>query len=661
VAMAERRTPPVEEFSGLLAGGLPIVDTAGCRRRSSPSRRRAPRDRAQKLATDEASDAWEWNSESTADSSTEAQEWSSESATDSSTEATAAEEMGQMKDLSRARAVALQEELLVMYRSSLFQDKLKRLRKMEDEEEQFAAFKQLVRGVQNEVLPKYGFEAGGEGAKEMKASFAAFEDDRVVSSLSALIVKAMTGNGTLRRHEAHRTLDATKDNLLNLAPLPSKRVRWIEKLSSFTDTPSILRQSFLDKALHEGAAQVWPQQPAPEKDAPDKEASPQEASVSGEAEDGVRLPELTKARAEALLQELQGAFSSRRTQKRVALLDDGSQPPLELRYAVRGGLDAQFAPGVWELAVALCEEVLPNYGFAGTASGFRQFWRAIRPHAEEDPALRDKATAVLRRLQAPEEARQRRAREDQRVCTPFVEDELKRARALNLQLIAHYNLPRFQSQLNGIHRSFSPSSASFGQRLGELLRGAYEEVLPRFGFAVDEDGLLDYTLAMSRLLRDPDMQVLAGAIDDTLYGAEQEAQADSSTWHGGDRRLGRRDVLLLLREQLAAFSEPAFQCRVKRLREAMRTSPKDDFSELAGRKDLAMSVQRSILPKYGLHPDHRGSYSMFLQCAHFVFDPEVARLITGINCLLGMERVAAKAFVKRLQSLRGESRRLAGA
>uniref|UniRef100_A0A7S4UCG8 Protein C10 n=1 Tax=Alexandrium monilatum TaxID=311494 RepID=A0A7S4UCG8_9DINO len=547
-------------------------------------------------------------------------------------------------ELSRCRAVALQQELLVAYRSPAFRRKLKTL--PQDEDKHFRGFRRLVRGVQMEVLPKYGFEASEEGLRLMRDAFKWFVDDPVVSYLTATIAKTLASSMQRRCVEGKL--------LLHLGPQPKLRIlRTAAQPEPPTarNGPSQGERNFFEKAVEEGAVQAWG---LPEPYHEEEEEASEASVESEEVQDLTKVPELTKARADALLRELVVAFTNRRFQKNVQLLGDGARPPVDLHSANWQSLDALLAPGVAELALARCEDLLPSYGFAGTAMGLRQVWRAIRPHVEADPLTLEKAAAVLRKLQPhpQQESKEKGERNVQPDLEPTRAKALQRAIVLHWKIIDGLNAPRFQSALNDIHRTFSPSSAEFGRRLRELLQSVYEQVLPRYGYSVDEDGLVDYAMAMGELLAEPDLQVLAISIDSTLSGAwvvEDTYEASAG------QRLSRGGVVRLLREHLVAFSDKSFQKRVWALREAMRTGPEDDFLHLAGRKDLAMTLQRTILPKYCLKPDHRGAYSMFLQCARFIFDPEVARLITAINRLLGMEPAAAKAFVQRLQALQEEA------
>jgi len=560
------------------------------------------------------------------------------------------------KDLTRARAVALQHELLLMYRSAPFQKKLTKL--PQDEEEHFHAFRKLVRGVQMEVLPKYGFEATDQGLKELHACFTQFADDAVVSAMSTSIVKMLStglhkkqGEELSRRREEAPEVSAHMGALTGLGPLPTKQMLRMTKLASTLrgqQYGQAVHADALNRALLEGAAQAWNPSEMLSKEASESEGSEQE---------GVPL---TKARAEYALGELEGAFSARRFQKKVEVLDDGKQRPLELRYTKKGILDAPLATGVKELAQPIFTAILPSYGFPPCEKGVGQFWQAIRPLAEGDNAMMKKANAVLRKLQSSRrEVLQDSAdltAERPRSLASEADEEAARLplhRALDLQseLLQQYSSPRFQTQLNAIHRTYSPSSKAFGHSLQKLLLEVYEEVLPRFGFATDEDGLLDFTMEMGLHWGNPEVQVLAGAIDDTLYGSEQAKTSDAGS-ESRTRRLRRPKVLRLMREQVEAFGRPAFQKRVQALREAMCSGrEKEDFLHLSGRKDLAMIVQKKLLPKYGLPPTDFGVHSMFLQCAHYIMDPEVARLTIAINRLLGMERSAAKTYVSKLQVL----------
>eukprot|EP00930_Biecheleria_cincta_P020508 TRINITY_DN15418_c0_g1_i1.p1 TRINITY_DN15418_c0_g1~~TRINITY_DN15418_c0_g1_i1.p1 ORF type:complete len:416 (-),score=115.21 TRINITY_DN15418_c0_g1_i1:96-1295(-) len=83
--------------------------------------------------------------------------------------------------LSHSRALALQQELLAAFSSPDFQKKLNELCRQHDAAKgkssaYRAAFKELVRSKQLDIIPRYGFQASEQGVEDMLAAFKAFED-----------------------------------------------------------------------------------------------------------------------------------------------------------------------------------------------------------------------------------------------------------------------------------------------------------------------------------------------------------------------------------------------------------------------------------------------------------------------------------------------------
>jgi len=98
--------------------------------------------------------------------------------------------------LSKARALALQNELLAAFSAARFQKKLNELvRECGDGKDSKASYhsalKRLIRREQLQVIPRYGFDASDEGVTEMLAAFQAFEEDSDVYVNSVAIQEAL--------------------------------------------------------------------------------------------------------------------------------------------------------------------------------------------------------------------------------------------------------------------------------------------------------------------------------------------------------------------------------------------------------------------------------------------------------------------------------------
>eukprot|EP00434_Breviolum_minutum_P014270 symbB.v1.2.012580.t1/scaffold851.1/size159786/6 len=98
--------------------------------------------------------------------------------------------------LSKARALALQNELLAAFSAARFQKKLNELvRECGDGKDSKASYhsalKRLIRREQLQVIPRYGFDASDEGVTEMLTAFQAFEEDSDVYVNSVAIQEAL--------------------------------------------------------------------------------------------------------------------------------------------------------------------------------------------------------------------------------------------------------------------------------------------------------------------------------------------------------------------------------------------------------------------------------------------------------------------------------------
>merc|ERR1712232_908878 len=165
-----------------------------------------------------------------------------------------------------------------------------------------------------------------------------------------------------------------------------------------------------------------------------------------------------------------------------------------------------------------------------------------------------------------------------------------------------------------------------------------------------EDGVKEMIASFDSLLTDTVIHVLSGAIDEILYGS-----CDAAGQQGldGPASLSKKNVIAILREQLSEFSTEAFQKKVLELREASLkgSDEHDDCFHLEGRAELALGVQRKILPKYGLEGSRKGVHEMVTRCSQYIVDPEVAWLNDAINMKLGMSPAACKRFRARMSAL----------
>ena len=77
---------------------------------------------------------------------------------------------------------------------------------------------------------------------------------------------------------------------------------------------------------------------------------------------------------------------------------------------------------------------------------------------------------------------------------------------------------------------------------------------------------------------------------------------------------------------------PGFQHAIVKLkRKADLEQACDGYYHLSGRAELALTVQRRILPSFGFPASRAGVLEMVLHCTKFVEDEEIAKLWDDIN------------------------------
>ena len=81
----------------------------------------------------------------------------------------------------------------------------------------------------------------------------------------------------------------------------------------------------------------------------------------------------------------------------------------------------------------------------------------------------------------------------------------------------------------------------------------------------------------------------------------------------------------------------------------------EGYYHLRGRAELALPLQRRILPQYGFQGSRAGVLDMVSHCSQFITDPEVARLFDDINLKLGMTPAACARFRDTACMLPGEA------
>mmetsp|Transcript_105741 Transcript_105741/g.340940 ORF Transcript_105741/g.340940 Transcript_105741/m.340940 type:complete len:207 (-) Transcript_105741:149-769(-) len=119
-----------------------------------------------------------------------------------------------------------------------------------------------------------------------------------------------------------------------------------------------------------------------------------------------------------------------------------------------------------------------------------------------------------------------------------------------------------------------------------------------------------------------------------LAGGMETDQEPVGAWPGrgcssSKVLLGRDEVVALLRELLAGFTSDSFQWKLALLKEAQRHEPGSGHC-LDGCEELALAIQRRVLPRYGFEGSRRGALSMSRECSRYLRDAEVLSLHSAI-------------------------------
>ena len=102
---------------------------------------------------------------------------------------------------------------------------------------------------------------------------------------------------------------------------------------------------------------------------------------------------------------------------------------------------------------------------------------------------------------------------------------------------------------------------------------------------------------------------------------------------------------------------PGFQHAIVKLkRKADLEQACDGYYHLSGRAELALTVQRRILPSFGFPGSRAGVLEMVLHCTKFLEDrdnDEIAKLWDDINSKLGMTQEACRRFRESATGFKG--------
>ncbi|CAE7249224.1 unnamed protein product [Symbiodinium sp. CCMP2456] len=359
---------------------------------------------------------------------------------------------------------------------------------------------------------------------------------------------------------------------------------------------------------------------------------------------------MTRARAKAMLMELIGEYSTKSFQSK---LGDVLQ-----KEAQEGGVCDE-SPGRWALAEDCHADIFARYGFK-SGNGVERL-RPITMISQKFPDLADKVQKLWKLLglkSSPaelfnEEKPQPEASQDLFIPLKPKKRVLSKTRALAFQaeLLGAFSAPAFQKKLAEMSRKHCTHlyHADGRAELDAIVEKTKLEILPLYGYEASSTGLRDMEQDMQQFDNDADIFVNAIAIEEVLFPHCQSGRVPTAE-QGPVNRPGPKPssaftVAKLLRKQLAAFSSPSFQTGISCLKRSAEVAQAcEGYYHLRGRADLALPVQRRILPQFGFEGSRAGVLDMVSHCSQFIMDPEVARLFDDINLKLGMTPRACARF-----------------
>lgn len=378
---------------------------------------------------------------------------------------------------------------------------------------------------------------------------------------------------------------------------------------------------------------------------------PHEREAEGIREVSVTM---TKARAKALVRELLSAYAGKTFQTK--LMDILSKEELD------GTPITDELPSRWAWAEKFHNDILAQYGFA-TGHGMGTLTQPLELILKSCPECMSSVQKIgeflklknwpVQSADAKPEETTSKAHSDGATAKPVALSK-PRALALQTELLAILSTPSFQKKLGEMSRQRQPLDTFKDHKdvIYKLFDNDNMETIARYGFDISEQGVEDMFNALEKLQDDPDVFVNAFAIEEALLTFEKNpgpcALSSKKVPISGVLVVKPKTkfiVAKLLRKQLAGFSTPSFQHAVAKLKKKANVEQAcDGYYHLTGRAELALTVQRRILPTFGFAASRAGVLDMVLHCTRFLSDDEIAHLWDDINMKLGMTPDACRRF-----------------
>mmetsp|Transcript_41760 Transcript_41760/g.76879 ORF Transcript_41760/g.76879 Transcript_41760/m.76879 type:complete len:678 (+) Transcript_41760:92-2125(+) len=297
---------------------------------------------------------------------------------------------------------------------------------------------------------------------------------------------------------------------------------------------------------------------------------------------------LTKKQAFALCKDILHGFNSANFQMQLKALMHG-------RKSVKGHL-----PGRSELAFTVQSKVLPKHGFPGTEAGVHMMYDAIHPLLD-DPSIQQMRILIEDKLGMNAETSLGR------LTSLFRSDALPEAEDSTSLTASHFSL-------------------MCQEVVDELSHPEYQALLQKMS-ADDVRGRITLALVVqSKVLSAHGIQGVESLFSDLL---SPQAVEDKDRYHSAlDDVLGlkgKTPVVELLRVS-QSLTKDEFMSMTKKLVEGfctpdfMQALQKLDTDDAAGRKELALTVQKSVLPKYGIPGTPDGVQFMLKAIAPYMND-----------------------------------------
>eukprot|EP00438_Fugacium_kawagutii_P008865 Skav200647 [mRNA] locus=scaffold2539:100077:102945:+ [translate_table: standard] len=319
---------------------------------------------------------------------------------------------------------------------------------------------------------------------------------------------------------------------------------------------------------------------------------------------------MTKARAKAMVRELLSGYAAKSFQTKLTEI-------LE-KASAEGGVVTDELPARWAWAENVHNDILAQYSFA-TGHGMEYLTLPLELILESCPECLDNVKKIgeLLRLKTWPYQEEKTEKTEQLAVSALTlgqgrKPSLSKPRALALQteLLSILSTPCFQKKLAEMSRKSpnEPLPECNRADICKLFDDGQMDTIARYGFETSQKGVEDFPFLRERM-------GLA------------------------------RGVAKLLRKQLAGFSTPGFQHAIVKLkRKADLEQACDGYYHLSGRAELALTVQRRILPSFGFAASRAGVLDMVLHCTKFLEDDEIAKLWDDINSKLGMTQEACRRF-----------------